>query len=100
TNMGPEVDIADLTWEQKEQVLRALFIRMNTNKSNMIDFSMNETHMDNDDRPIDVTHDNANNLFLTQGVNTTQNASLSDSRSNASISDVPKLPQITATAAT
>ena len=29
-NMGPEVDIADLTWEQKEQVLRSLFIQMNS----------------------------------------------------------------------
>ncbi|CAF3663922.1 unnamed protein product [Rotaria sp. Silwood1] len=100
TNLGPEVDIADLTWEQKEQVLRALFIRMNTKKSNMTDLSIDETHMDNNDRPIDVNPDNANNLFLTQGLTTTHNASSSDSRSNASISDVPKLPQITASAAT
>jgi hypothetical protein len=42
TNLGSEVDIADLTWEQKEQVLRALFIRMNTKKSNLPDSSMNE----------------------------------------------------------
>jgi hypothetical protein len=33
TNLDPEVDMSDLTWEQKEQVLRALFIRMNTKKS-------------------------------------------------------------------
>lgn len=42
TNLGPEVDIADLTWEQKEQVLRALFIQMNTKNSSMRDVSMNE----------------------------------------------------------
>lgn len=33
TNLGPEIDIADLTWEQKEQVLRSLFIQMNTRQS-------------------------------------------------------------------
>ena len=42
TNLGAEVDIADLTWEQKEQVLRALFIRMNTKKSSVLDMPMNE----------------------------------------------------------
>jgi hypothetical protein len=42
TNLGAEVDIADLTWEQKEQVLRALFIRMNSRKSNVTDSSLNE----------------------------------------------------------
>ncbi|CAF1057318.1 unnamed protein product [Rotaria sordida] len=66
----------------------------------MTDLALNETQMDNDDRPIDVHHDNATNVFLTQGVNTTQHESSSDSRSNASMSDVPKLPQITATATT
>ena len=34
TNLGAEVDIADLTWEQKEQVLRALFLRTNSRKAN------------------------------------------------------------------
>jgi len=28
--LGAEIDIAELTWEQKEQVLRALFIRLNS----------------------------------------------------------------------
>ena len=40
TNLGPEVDIADLTWEQKEQVLQTLFIQMNTRRSSMTDLSM------------------------------------------------------------
>lgn len=56
--------------------------------------------LDNHDRHIDSIHDNRNNIFLTQGANATQNDGSSDSRSNASISDVPKLPQITATATT
>ena len=34
TNLGVEVDITDLTWEQKEQVLRALFLRMNSKRAN------------------------------------------------------------------
>ncbi len=42
TNLDPEVDIADLTWEQKEQVLRALFIRMNTKKTAIPESSLNE----------------------------------------------------------
>jgi len=42
TNLGSEVDIGDLTWEQKEQVLRALFLRMNTKKSNIQDPSMHK----------------------------------------------------------
>lgn len=42
TNLGVEVDIADLTWEQKEQVLRALFIRMNSKKSNLTNLSSEE----------------------------------------------------------
>ena len=41
TNLGGEVDVADLTWEQKEQVLRELFLRMNTRKSSMTDSSSN-----------------------------------------------------------
>lgn len=42
TNLGNEVDMADLTWEQKEQVLRALFIRMNTKYANITDLTTNE----------------------------------------------------------
>ncbi|CAF2187098.1 unnamed protein product [Rotaria magnacalcarata] len=100
TNLGTEVDIADLTWEQKEQVLRALFIRMNARKANMTELTMNENRLENENRPLDANHDSTNNVFLTQGINTTQNGSSSGSRSNGSVSDVPKLPQITATATT
>lgn len=39
-------------------------------------------------------------MFLTHGPHTTQNEGSTDSRSNGSVSDVPKLPQITATATT
>ena len=40
-NLAAEVDVSDLTWEQKEQVLRELFIRMNMRKSSMTDSTTN-----------------------------------------------------------
>ena len=43
-----------------------------------------------DDNPLDHT----TNIFVTQTDSTIQNESQSDSRSNASTSGIPKLPQI------
>ncbi len=56
--------------------------------------------MENDDHPIDTDRENTNNVFLTQAAHTTQNENLSESRSNTNTTNVPKLPQITATATT
>ncbi|CAF3704335.1 unnamed protein product [Rotaria sp. Silwood1] len=97
SNLASEVNIADFTWEQKEQVLRELFIRMNTRRSSMTDSTTNAAHLANDGHPIDTNNDNATNVFLTQTVNTVQNENLSDTRSNASTSAIPKLPQISST---
>lgn len=55
--------------------------------------------MNNSDNRVDINNDNTN-TFLTQGANTTHNDGSIESRSNASISDIPKLPQITSTATT
>ncbi len=41
TNLAAEVEVTDLTWEQKEHVLRELFIRMNTRRSSMTDSTVN-----------------------------------------------------------
>ena len=41
TNLAAEVEVGDLTWEQKEQVLRELFVRMNTRRSSMTDSTAN-----------------------------------------------------------
>ena len=41
TDIAAEVQVGDLTWEQKEQVLRELFIRMNTRRSSMTDSTAN-----------------------------------------------------------
>ncbi|CAF0959226.1 unnamed protein product [Rotaria sordida] len=100
TNLTSEVNVADLTWEQKEQVLRELFIRMNTRRSSMTDSTTNAAHLANDGHPVDTNNDNAINLFLTQTTNATQNENLSDSRSNGSTSGIPKLPQISSPANT
>ncbi|CAF4275807.1 unnamed protein product, partial [Rotaria sordida] len=100
TNLTSEVNVADLTWEQKEQVLRELFIRMNTRRSSMTDSTTNAAHLANDGHPVDTNNDNAINLFLTQTTNATQNENLSDSRSNGSTSGIPKLPQISSPATT
>jgi hypothetical protein len=58
------------------------------------------TRVDNDDHPINTDRENTNNVFLTQTAHTTQNGNLSESRSNTNTTNVPKLPQITATATT
>ncbi|CAF0810318.1 unnamed protein product [Adineta steineri] len=93
TNLGSEVDIGDLTWEQKEQVLRALFLRMNSKKARMTDLSMNKTQIDMNTPSIASDRDNTNNVFVTQ---TPENKDLSESRNSTSTTSVPKLPQITA----
>ena len=36
-----DIDVTDLTWEQKENVLKELFIRMNTRVSSMTDSTSN-----------------------------------------------------------
>jgi hypothetical protein len=112
TNLVAEVEVSDLTWEQKEQVLRELFIRMNTRKSSMTDSTINayvfninfiiefdclffsyRAHLPNDGHPID---DNSTNVFLTQtATNGNQTGTSSEQRSTTSSSSVPKLPQIT-----
>lgn len=40
-NLAEEVEVGDLTWEQKEQVLRELFARMNSRRSSMTDSTAN-----------------------------------------------------------
>ncbi|CAF1005414.1 unnamed protein product, partial [Adineta steineri] len=84
------ITVNDLTWEQKEQVLRELFIRMNARKTNIIETTIDTEQSTHDDSQID----NTNNIFVTQTDSTIQNQSRSDSRSNISPSGVPKLPQI------
>ncbi len=69
--------VSDLTWEQKEQVLRELFIRMNTRKSSMTDSTTNayvfnplkpnvpsKGHLNNCDKKSDKTSNIETNIFL------------------------------------
>ncbi|CAF2933783.1 unnamed protein product [Rotaria sp. Silwood2] len=58
------------------------------------------TILANDGHPVDSNSDNVTTVFLTQTANAAQNENLSDSRSNTSISGIPKLPQISSTSTT
>ncbi|UJR32056.1 hypothetical protein I4U23_019524 [Adineta vaga] len=90
-NQTAELSSTDLTWEQKEQVLRELFIRMNAKKTHMmLDTRSNTEHSIHDDN----TGDSTTNVFVTQTDSIIPNESASNSRSNISTSAVPKLPQI------
>ncbi|UJR14692.1 hypothetical protein I4U23_001685 [Adineta vaga] len=99
TNLGPEIDFGDLTWEQKEQVLRALFLRMNTRKSSVADLSMQNTRIEIDEHPMNSDRDDTNNVFVTQTNHRTPNKT-SESRSSTNTTNILKLPQITATSST
>jgi hypothetical protein len=114
SNLAAEVDVSELTWEQKEQVLRELFIRMNMRKSSMTDSTTNayvfnnvispsnanfssRAHLANDGHPMDNNDENSTNVFLTQGTAANPTRTTSEARSTPSSSSVPKLPQITST---
>ncbi|CAF4472352.1 unnamed protein product [Rotaria sp. Silwood2] len=73
---------------------------MNTRRSSMTDSTTNAAHLANDGHPVDSNSDNVTTVFLTQTANAAQNENLSDSRSNTSISGIPKLPQISSTSTT
>ena len=63
----------------------------------LIDLFFYRAHLANDGHRINTNDDNASNIFVTQATKGAQNENLSDTRSNASIPGIPKLPQISST---
>lgn len=75
-----DLNVADFTWQQREQVLREMFVRMNTRKSSLTESTSNAAHLRNDG------HEKELSLVQTGDSSQTTTSSRSSS--------YPKLPQI------
>ncbi|CAF1600906.1 unnamed protein product, partial [Didymodactylos carnosus] len=84
TNLGANINVSELTWEQKEQVLRELFIRMNTSQKAKLEENLSESNSNGEHIPND-----GRTVFITQR---DDGKTQSDSTSN--YSSVPKFPPI------